>query len=378
MKETVREDIIKTIHGSHFDLAIQNPGLNETITTFGKVLSGKKVLLTFENDITRNYSWQVLSFLPDSFADLPGKIFFHRRLREWRKLAPHLIRPLKILYPGKTPSKLLINLADLLMDNNYQKRAARVNLLEVPLLQNSKLTEGKAWLAEGYKVNAERLKTELLKEIFARGSMVLNYAPINKSGKYFLLTDIITGNLIRFETTQYLTCKQENVNLFYSGNLPWPDFAMKLDSKNREFVFYDDNDKLAILTVPETDIDSIIGLLHSEFGISLNNLQLITAPLEKTNIFRSKKPKIFAGINLLSQGQNKAERPVEDLMETAYDLAKQTGIGFREFRNLYFIYGAATGWMTDKAYDYMAKTRNVHEIWRNVEKEYVNRFEWGV
>jgi hypothetical protein len=71
------------------------------------------------------------------------------------------------------------------------------------------------------------------------------------------------------------------------------------------------------------------------------------------------------------------KRPVEDLMETAFDIAKQTGIGFQEFRTLYFRYGKGIDWMTERAYEWMTKERDTKIIWSRVETEYAAEFEWG-
>ena len=64
-------------------------------------------------------------------------------------------------------------------------------------------------------------------------------------------------------------------------------------------------------------------------------------------------------------------------METAFDIAKQTGIGFQEFRTFYFRYGKAIDWMTERAYDWMIKERDAKIIWSRAEADYAATFEWG-
>lgn len=316
--------------------------------------------------------------LPHSFAGFLSKISYNKRIREWIMIAPHLIRPIKIIYFGKCRSKLLIRAYDFFKDCYYSEKSVRVDINSIPLLRNNKALHPRAWLTEGYKVNVTRLKIELLKEIFTRGGIVLNFADLEETEKGLFIKDNITGELFHIFAVKHIICHQTFIDQFLVDNLPCADFVMHLDLKNNRFIFTDEEDKLGIIAHPYVSDESIKKFLMIDHGIPLKHLTSTQVMCSEFDVFKSLKPGFSENFSLLNTRQDQVTRSVEDIMETAFDLAKQTGIVFSDFRKLYYSYGQGTEWMTNRAYEFMQFTRDPQKIWQQVEREYMARFEWAI
>jgi len=89
-------------------------------------------------------------------------------------------------------------------------------------------------------------------------------------------------------------------------------------------------------------------------------------PLKKLQSFR------------LMAAPNVDGSPVEDIMETAFDISKQTGVSFQEFRDLYYRYGTAMDNLTEEAYQLMNQTREYSFIWEKVIQDYCEKYEWKI
>jgi len=59
-----------------------------------------------------------------------------------------------------------------------------------------------------------------------------------------------------------------------------------------------------------------------------------------------------------------------------FDIAKQTGISYPEFKILFHRYGAGIDIMIDEAYERMNNTRNPQKIWNETEEWFQKKFEW--
>lgn len=376
MKETNRVEIINSIDNSRFDLAFVNPGFMEIVEALQTVLMKRRVILLFPGDIQREDDWRFISTLPKKIISMPSGFVQLRRLKQWGNLAPHLFRPVKTIYAGRSIPNWYLKMVDLLLGNDFQKRSSQFTIADIPVLGSHLKVHQKGSVFQDYKVNISRLKMELLKEIHLKGGVVINHAEISNIDRKFLFTDNLQGGNKVFECSlQSIT--PENVQKVYSTReLPWPDFSIRIKSGKCEILMYDYNGKLAIVTEPDTSYETFLKAFSFVWKGKLPELMEEATTYGRINFLKMKIPRFLRDYVLECAPGKMGNRPMEDLMETAFDVAKQTGIGFQEFRTLYFRYGKGIDWMTERAYEWMTKERDAKKIWNSVESEYVASFEW--
>ena len=72
---------------------------------------------------------------------------------------------------------------------------------------------------------------------------------------------------------------------------------------------------------------------------------------------------------------------MDDNYETClekFDLAKQTGISYSEFKKLFYRYGTGIDEMIEYAYDTMNEIRDAEKIWDYVERLFQEKYEWKI
>lgn len=377
MKETNRVEILKTLDNLSFDLAYKNPGLKEIIEALQAVMMKQRVILLFTGDIKRDDDWRFISKLPKNIFNLPTGLVQLKRFKQWGNLAPHLFRPVKTIYAGRSISNWYLKMTDLLFGNDFQKRSSQVAIADIPDLGSLLKVHRKGWIFQDYKVNISRLKMELLKEIHLIGGVVINQAEIsNIDGKLLIKDDLMGGNKV--VKCPSLNITPENMQkIYHTKGLPWLDFSMKIKSGKYELRMYDYHGKLAIATEPDTSYETFLKAFSFVWKGKLPELIEEVQTYDQINFLKMIIPTFLKDYVLECAQSRMEKRPIEDLMETAYDVAKQTGIGFQDFRTLYFRYGDGIDWMTERAYEWMTKERDAKKIWNSVECEYATAFEWG-
>lgn len=378
MKGTSRADKFQFSQNQSFDLAFVDAGFEEIIVSLQAVISNRRVLLAFTDDIKRGDDWRYISTLPKSVVNLPIYLVYLRRLKEWSNMAPHLFRPVKTIYAGYSFSPWFIKLSDLIFGNDFQKRSSKVCIKDIPGLGNHLEVHPEGWLFQDYKVNFSRLKVELLKEIQMKGGVVLNHAGISGSDGDYLITDNLGKGSSQVKVSLLNRPAGKSHIVFLAGGLPWPDFSMRVKAGRYELLMYDYNGNLAFTSEPVCDSKKLHSLISSVWTGKISDLIPENQTYGEERFLKKRLPGLLRGNVAGCIPVDSDKRPVEELMETAFDLAKQTDIGFQEFRTLYFRYGNGIDWMIDRAYEWMTTERDAEIIWSRVEAEYSKSFEWGV
>lgn len=377
MKETNRVEILNSIDNSSFDLAFANPGLKEIVEALQAVIMKQRIILVFTGDIKRDDDWRFISTLPKNILSMPTGFVQLGRLKQWGNLAPHLFRPVKTIYAGRSIPYWYLKMTDLFFGNDFQKRSSQVTVADISSLGSNLKVHREGLVFQDYKVNISRLKIELLKEIHLKGGVVINHAEISNTDGKLLITDNVQGGN-KFIECSSLSITPENMQKVYStGELPWPDFTIRIKSGKYELVMYDYNGKRAIATEPDTSYETFLKAFSSVWIGKIPEFIEENQSYDKINLLKMAIPRFLRDYVLECAPDRMEKRPVEDLMETAFDVAKQTGIGFQDFRTLYFRYGKGIDWMTERAYEWMTTERDARIIWNSVGSEYAAAFEWG-
>jgi hypothetical protein len=315
--------------------------------------------------------------MPMNVFNIPRGFVYLRRLKHWGNLAPHLFRPVKTIYAGRSIPHRYLNLTDLLFGNDFQKRSSKVSVADIPGLGSRLKVQPEGWMFQDYKVNISRLKIELLKEIHLRGGIVLNHTDISNNDGKSEIIDNLNGVKRFVKCSSIKFSSDDSRKIFYSGGLPWPDFSIRINSGKYNLLLYDYNGKMAITTEPEAGFEMLQSLISTVWIGEIPDLKEVGKTSGEEKYLKMTMPRLLRDYKLDCAPGGIEKRPVEELMETAFDIAKQTGIGFQEFRTLFYRYGKGIDWMTEKAYEWMIKERDAKIIWSRAEADYAAVFEWG-
>ncbi len=374
MKETHREEIWREIKPDTRYLVYPGPDLEGIVHAVAEQSVGHGVLILYPEDIPREDDWRHLSTLPDSLAAIPLGIIRRRRLSEWAMLWPHLFRPVKSVYAGEAKPAWFMKITDLLAGNDFQKKSARVKLDDIPGFGRIPEKYSEAWLFQEMMVNVTRLRMELLKVVHKRGGTVINFAGGTMKDNQFRLEDHISGGRINAGCRGLYPVRKQMLRICISDRLPWNEFSMHLVSGKNRLTLFDHNGRLGILSAGK-QASACNGLFNKEWPGAGITPEIRTIS-DEAGILVKRVPPAIKSLGSGSPAGSEEVRPVEDLMESAFDLAKQTGIGFRDFMAIYYRYGNPTEQITENAYAMMAMSRNSARIWHDAIREYEMKYEW--
>lgn len=126
----------------------------------------------------------------------------------------------------------------------------------------------------------------------------------------------------------------------------------------------------------ETTKEKITSLPQLSLNDTLIGLPKHLKKLEKTFKMKLQLPQVLdvetkyslAGFDLLKQILNECDR--------MFDLAKQTGLNYSTFQQLFYSYGSeAMDWMIEEAFEQMNKSRDAERIWNDTERLWNMNFE---
>lgn len=122
--------------------------------------------------------------------------------------------------------------------------------------------------------------------------------------------------------------------------------------------------------------EKITSLPQLSLNDTLIGLPKFLKKLEKTSKLKLRLPRMLevetkfslAGFDLLKQILNECDR--------MFDLAKQTGLNYSTFQQLFYSYGSeAMDWMIEEAFEQMNKSRDAERIWNDTERLWNMNFE---
>lgn len=347
-----------------YDTAFINPGVDEVIKAIQSQKNGQKVLLVFQKQIERNDSFQVTQ----TFPFYPFEIFkSHRKSRMLKKmflLCPHLIHPQKVIYLQSGRLKTLPLIIDFFFRNQFKEKST-VNHQKIPEnLSFLKIKTLQGIVFQEYKINVSRLFIELLKAFETIGGKVELNKRYNKD-----------------EISTIIQCKPEIKTGFLTTIKCPSNFALETKINTSRFRLLENNNLLQITykntesqNVTKNQIQQKLEKIIPINSESMTEIELSSFLTTKTI------SNIIETINTPLPGTF-PETKMEDNYELSlekFDIAKQTGITYPEFKILFHRYGTGIDIMIDKAYEKMNRIRDPKKIWDEVEDWFQQKKEWKV
>lgn len=377
MRETNRTEILNSIHGTGFHRRYADPGLKEILDALSNTLQHKNVVLAFSGDLFRSDDWQYVPLLPENLLDLPAALHRFTVMSSWNKWVPYLFRPVKTIYAGYGRSSAFIHLTDLMFGYDFHKKTVRTSLENISSMGMHFAPGVSSFAFQDVIVNVSRLKIRLLREIFERGGSVITSVDIRQKEGHLILKDRLSGQSAEVEGISEPVSRPGNIRFYELDKLPWPRFSMRFRKQGNTFVLHETDCRPSVYVLPYPEKALIQEFVYHHLPGCCAKLR---APVEKIREFPAIYQNFQNPLKSWLKQENKLHsgvRPVEDLLETAFDIAKQTGISFQEFSSLYYRYGQQVEWMTDMVYDKMAAIRDPKELWTTAEQLYQQKYEWA-
>lgn len=377
MKETNRDEIWQNIEGEVPYGVRVNPELNQLLAALADILDGKKVMVLFREDMPRDDDWQPIPLLPLTWFQVPKVLRKTRSLSYWAQMASHLVRPMKTIWLGTDISSRKLRWIDRLMGYHLHHASQWIDVSEIDIQGFSFPSQSSAFGFQEWKVNVGRLFMELCKEIHFRGGIVLNYAEVELSGEGVILYDLVTGakKLIKSQIIAHGgTATRPEVDL---GLPPWSGFFMRVPFHDDFLELIDREGKLKASMILSKDYDILVDAVQNLLGTDVHEARLDNRQAYGLEVLGEPPLKKLQSFRLMA-APNVDGSPVEDIMETAFDISKQTGVSFQEFRDLYYRYGTAMDNLTEEAYQLMNQTREYSFIWEKVIQDYCEKYEWKI
>lgn len=334
------------------------PQFSGLLQIIRKAINNQTLRIVFRDDIKRVDDFYTTFTLPLTIRD---QIFLKQKmsiLNALFSLAPHLVQSQKVVYISSDKNlKRTAKLADFICKNTYQQKSETVLIkpenIQLPLNPE---TEIRGVAFQEYSINSTRLFIELLK-----------YAE-----DY--------GAKIEFSERKIKNNLAANAHPAFYIQIPSPP--------DIHFVFI--QKKIRLRMFSHNGILALIPLNHYSEQLSetavyrflCRYLIFDQSLLVKTTFQESL---LFSDIKLLI---NVIKTPlpcsfknttVDDNYELAlekFDLAKQTGISFNDFKILFHRYGKNIDEITEIAYQNLNAERNAKKVWQDAELQFRQQHEW--
>ncbi len=362
---------------NQFNSVYINPGIQELLQASLLLKKQQKVLFIIEQDLQRNDHFVTTRTFPFHLFEIPSLQSNFHTMQKVIALAPHLFQPQKVLYVSKKrPRKFTAVLADYLYKNAYQEKLEVFESKQLEQLKFIREPFRKGIYFQEYKYNISRLFIELLKHFEAQGGTVKVNCPTERN----------EGKIIFQQTREkvfgehVINCKTpESTNYLIPINAP-TGFSMVFQDSTQAFRFSEYDDFLMAEPLDEAssriDEQNFLSLVQKLFQPAIHEAQKkrnSTAPI--SGIFQMLDRQMEHP--LACTFQNLELKDIHEHCLEKYDLAKQTGISYSNFKVLYHRYGAAINEMTEEAYSKMNTFRNPAKIWNAAEQKYQKEKEWG-
>ncbi len=345
-----------------YDTAYINPGFDRVIAAIEAVQKGENVLLVFENQIDRNDIFQVTQTFPFNtfqlFKTAREKKLFNRLIL----LAPHLFQPQKVICYHPKANKIGVNIINFFLRNRLGEKSAIINRPVPGNLSFLKFDVLKGVVFYEYKINVSRLFIALLKYFELNGGTIL----LNKK---FKQSNVLST----------VPCQPEQDKSYLLEIKTPPNFALiKRVGKNR-FRLTENRGQLRIepinLSAKELSKKQVLNQLNELVSFDFNSVQ----ELERHSFISAKTVAALLKVIKKPLPNSFKNTTIDDNYELClekFDIAKQTGIAFPDFKILFHRYGAGIDKMIDTAYEKVNEIRDPQKIWEETEKWYQEKYEW--
>lgn len=307
---TSRQQTLSALQNEYYDVIIIGGGITGAGIALDAATRGLKVALVEKNDFASGTSSKSTKLIHGGLRYLKQYEFgLVREVGKERaivhKLAPHLVRPEKMLLPlikngqyGKIITSVGLMVYDVLADvdkEDQRKMLSAEETLEVEPLLNPDILEGGGLYAE-YQTDDFRLVIELIKAANREGAAVLNYCSctrfIEKGGKIcgIEIMDHETGNHHKIHGDYVVNAagpwadmirgKQEKVSgkqlrLTKGVHIVIPHHKLPV----RQSVYFDVDDGRMIFAIPKKDI-TYIGTTDTDYQEDLDKVTVSRADAE--------------------------------------------------------------------------------------------------
>lgn len=344
-----------------FDTAFINPCINRVLEAIGQQNNGSRVLLVFENPINRTDNFQLTETFPLHIFDFPKAI---NKNKLWEKLflvCPHLVQPQKVIYSHTSKVKTMAKFASILFKNKFNAKSISIDQKRPSNLSFIKVSALKGVIIQEFKINVSRLFIELLKYFELNGGEILL--------KAFRPKDITT----------IIQCNSINKRRYILAAKVPANFAWITQVNKATFCFVEKENRLQVDTLNKfsnkLSKEKVLIQIKKLISFELNSFKEI----EITSLLSSQTLKnILNVINKTLPGSFENTK-MEDNYELGlekFDIAKQTGINYPEFKILFHRYGIGIDKMIDNAYERLHNTRDPQKIWNETEDWFQKEFEW--
>ena len=352
----------QAIKNYKYDVAFINPGFEKVVKAITRLNRGQKVLLVFENELIRNDKFQLTQTYPLQIFNVFESI---KNRRLWDKLfllSPHLVQAQKVIYSHSKSVKVIGKIIDLFFRKSFKTNSIVLNKKKPENLSFLKTDYIKGVIFQEYKINVSRFFVELLKHFELKGGEIA-----------------VKESIISEEVSNIIQCKTENKSSF-RVNIETPlNFASVYKTGNTIFHFVESNNKLQITTInPAKHKPSKTQILHEISNVITFKSNEIKERKLSHHLSTITLEKILEIISELLPGSFK-NATVQDNYELSlekFDIAKQTGITYLDFKILFHRYGKGIDEMIDEAYEQMNTTRDPLVIWEKVEDWFQRKNEW--
>lgn len=352
------------INPQEYDAIYIDPGFDKVIEAISNQKNGQKTVLVFRHNLIHSDSFQLTETFPSHFFQLLNSAKKRRLLKALFLLSPHLIHPQKVIYSKSGSIKWLAKITDLIFKNQLGEKSTMINQAVPKNLSFLKFNKLKGVVFQEYKINVSRLLIELLQFFETVGGKVE-----------------VNNNFDAGEISTIIEDKPE-AKIAFLANINSPsNFALSIQNKKNRFRLFENNNLLQIENLNDKnkkrsiieiqkDVENIIDL--NSASITAIELSPFLSTITVSNILEtitSPLPSSFKNATINDNYELSLEK---------FDIAKQTGITYPEFKILFHRYGTGIDEMIDEAYEKMNEIRDAKKIWAEVEIWFQQKNEWKV
>lgn len=344
-----------------FDTAYINPCIDRVLEAIEWQKKGSKVLLVFENPLNRTDNFQITETFPLNIFQIPKTIHAQKFWHQLFKRCPYLVQSQNVIYANSPKSIVLSKLNSLLYKDQIVARSKQIaeNSSDKFRLLTAKNTKG--LIFKEYKINVSRLFIAILKHFELKGGKVLLKAfrpeevttiiQCNSNTKQRLVIPVkVPENFVMVQSFQ------KSVFRFVQKNQ-----VLQIDTLNK-YANRLSNSGIVSVLQKMIDFDS-----KEAYEVKIDSHLSIYTIKNILNTIPELLPGAFPGTQLKDNYELSLEK---------FDIAKQTGITYPNFKILFHRYGNTIDEMIDSAYAKMNKMRDPIKIWETVETEYQSTNEW--
>ena len=361
------------------DFVFINPGFGDFISIARQINSGSQITIVLENDLSREDVFYTTQFYPFSFFHLKKN---GEKLKIWQQfveLAPHLARSEKVFYASYSQlDKWRSVVADYWYKNTYQKKSQIIakSLRSIFSGLNNIASEGVYF--QEYTFNISRFYIEMLKYFTKNGASVF----VNQR------VDVKNGMVDFKDSGEKIQAKhiRDGENLLKTGyrvSIEIPGgFVMVVRHSYGNFRCLEKKGFLEIYPLSaaaescsEKKIKAVIAHyfnVHSE-KMKMEKKQYLHFPEQLVFLL---PPLLKKPLPCTFGGQSFDD--MFELCREKFDLAKQCGINFPEFRVLFHRYGKGIDEMIEMAYEKRSRKKEPDPAWNTVENDFQKMHEWKI